>query len=200
MGASVLLYRQSPLEFPDSPDSTGHLKPGLPIGHLKPFFFYIDKKNENFVSLGSREAFPFPIDGILDIHQERTSSRRRQGTRRSLLASGLLAAQQAVRRGVMGVGAVLRYRCPLAYMRRPPQQADAAPDLAASASSSSRCNRRRQGGIVITGLVGSAPAAIDRVLSGGRSCVLFWSQSAPLRLVGSRSRLFPDKSKLSSRR
>ena len=69
MGASVLLYRQSPLEFPDSPDSTGHLKPGLPIGHLKPFFSYIDKKNENFVSLGSREAFPFPINDILDLNK-----------------------------------------------------------------------------------------------------------------------------------
>ena len=116
------------------------------------------------------------------------------------LACCLLLAAQAVRRGAMGVGAFLRRRGPLAYMRRPPQQADAAPDLAASASSSSRCNRRRQGGIVITGLVGSAPAAIGRVLSGDRSCVLFWSQSAPLCLVGSRSRLFPGKSKLSSRR
>ena len=35
VGASVLLYRQSPLEFPDSPDSTGHLKPGLPIWTLE---------------------------------------------------------------------------------------------------------------------------------------------------------------------
>ena len=93
--------------------------------------------------------------------------------------------------------AVLRRGRPLAYMRQPPQ-GDAAPDPAALASSSSRCNRRRQGGIVISNLVGSAPAAIGRVLSGGLSCVLFWSQSAPLSLVGSRSRLFSDKTKVFS--
>ena len=168
---------------------------------MKPCFSYIDKKKVELCVTRFERSVPFSdkINGILDLKQERTSSRGRQGTRRSLLAPGLLAAQ-AVRRGAMGVGAVLRRRCPLAYMRRPPQQADAAPDLAAPASSSSRCNRRRQGDIVISSLVGSAPAAIDRVLSGYRYCVLFWSQSAPLRLVGSRSRLFPDKSKLSSRR
>ena len=71
----------------------------------------IDKK-----ILGSREAFPFSISDILDPKQERRALRRRQGTRRSLLASGLLAAQQAVRRGAMGVGAVLWCRCPLAYI------------------------------------------------------------------------------------
>ena len=84
---------QSPLEFPDSPDSTGHLKPGLPIRTLEAMFFYIDKKNWNFASPGSREAFPFPINGILDLKQERTSSRPRQASGACLLQACLLRRQ-----------------------------------------------------------------------------------------------------------
>lgn len=78
VGASVLLYRQSPLEFPDSPDSTGHLKPGLPIWTLEcDVYDTVSSNCDNYDEVQPREAFPFLINDILDINPERTSSRRR---------------------------------------------------------------------------------------------------------------------------
>ena len=77
---SPLLYRQSPLEFPGSPgpDSTGHLKPGLPIWTLECDVYDIVPSNcDNYDEVQPREAFPFLINGALYIKRERTRSRRR---------------------------------------------------------------------------------------------------------------------------
>ena len=87
---SPLLCRQSPLEFPDSTDSTGHLKPVLPIWTLEcDAYGTVPSNCDHYDEVQPREAFPFLINDILDINE---NVRALADTRCSLLASGLLAS------------------------------------------------------------------------------------------------------------
>ena len=193
------VYRQSPLEFPDSPDSTGHLKPGLPIWTLEAMFFlYRQKKLELCVTRFERSV-PFSDKRYI---RSKTRTHELSPTPRNAaeLACFRLACCAGSPKG--GNGRRRRSSAPMPARLHAP-----------TAATSRRSPRSSCAGELEQSLQPPSPrwhcyfescrfgAGSHRSSAvGDRACVLFWSQSAPLRLVGSRSRLFPDKSKLSSRR